>query len=210
MARLTPAPPDDARIRMARDDDAAALHAIYAPVVTGSAISFEYEPPDVGEMRRRLRAILEVAPWIVCESGGQVLGYAYACRYRPRAAYTWTAETTVYVGEAARGRRVASALYDALLAGLCLQGFRTTVAVITLPNPASVALHRRFGFAPMGVLPQSGFKAGRWHPTSFWHHQCRCTGPPGAPPVSPRALESDPSWSRAVVTAQQRILPITD
>src|SRR5213593_2199180 len=130
-------------IRLAGEADAEAVQAIYAPYVRDTAISFETEPPTVEEMGRRIRSVLEHAPWLVCERDGVVIGYAYAGRFHARAAYQWTVEVTVYVHRAHHRAGVGRALYTALLDALRLQGFRVAVGIIALPNPGSVELHER-------------------------------------------------------------------
>lgn len=157
-----------ATIRLATAEDAASIAAIYAPIVRETPISFELVPPDADEFRRRIASVLPRKPWLVCVERGRVLGYAYAHAFRDRPAYRWTVETSVYVAEEARRRGVAGALYRDLMARLAAQGFVTAVAGITLPNPASVALHERFGFRPVGVVPRCGFKFGAWHDVGFW------------------------------------------
>src|SRR5213593_1124663 len=87
-------------IRLAGEADAEAVQAIYAPYVRDTAISFETEPPTVEEMGRRIRTVLEHAPWLVCERNGEAVGYAYASRFHARAAYRWTVEVTVYIDRA--------------------------------------------------------------------------------------------------------------
>lgn len=188
-------------IRMAELSDAPAICAIYAPIVRDTVISFELEPPDTGEMRARMKATMVQAPWLVYERSGVLLGYAYATRYRPRAAYAWTAETTVYVADGARRQRVATALYTALLAGLRWQGYRTLLGVITLPNPASVALHESFGFRALGVLRGAGWKLGRWHDTGFWQLVPDGHGTPDGEPAPPAALARAPEWHAALAHA---------
>ena len=170
------------RIRLARADDGAALAAIYAPAVAATAISFELDPPDAAEMARRVAAVLEYAPWLVLERGGAVTGYAYATPHRERAAYRWSVDTSVYVGEAHRGAGVGRALYERLLALLRAQGYYVAHAGITLPNPASVALHERLGFAPVGVYPAVGWKHGAWHDVGWWRLPLRAPDGPPAPP----------------------------
>ena len=141
--------------------DAATCAAIYAPHVSDGVASFELEPPSVEEMARRIEA---AHVWLVHEAGG----YAYATRHRERAAYRFTVETSVYVAEAAQGRGVGRALYDALLEEVARRGFRVALAGITLPNPASVALHESLGFEPVGVFREVGFKFGAWHDVGWW------------------------------------------
>jgi phosphinothricin acetyltransferase len=148
-------------IRLARPADGDALAAIYRPAVEGIT-SFEEVPPDGREMASRVGATLERMPWLVCEIGGEVAGYAYAGRHRERDAYRWTAEVSAYVHAVHQRRRVGRALYTSLVAVLALQNFATLVAGIALPNPASVAFHESMGFTPVGVFRAVGFKGGRW------------------------------------------------
>src|SRR5437870_2375742 len=113
-----------ATIRLAREEDAAAMLAIYAPYVRDTAISFETEPPSEEEFRQRVRATLEVGLWILCEAGGSMLGYAYGGRFHPRRAYQWTVEVTVYVHQEHHRKGVGLGLYTSLLRCLAPQGFR--------------------------------------------------------------------------------------
>lgn len=145
-------------------DHAAAIAAIYAPNVA-TTVSFETDPPDAVEFERRIGAH---RPWLVAVDGGMVVGYAYASAFKDRAAYRHTAETTVYVHDGHRHRGVATALMEALLERLRLGGIRTVVAVIALPNPASVAAAERSGFRRAGTIPEAGFKHDRWIDVGFW------------------------------------------
>jgi phosphinothricin acetyltransferase len=171
-------------IRVATGDDAAAILAIYAPVVQQSAITFEFEAPDVEGMRRRVLDTLAVRPWLVCEREGAVVGYAYAASHRERAAYQWCVETSVYIAPSARRQGVGRQLYAALLPVLERQGFAHAYAGITLPNPASVGLHEALGFVPVGVYRRIGAKFGAWHDVGWWDLQLRRELP--AAPVPPR------------------------
>jgi L-amino acid N-acyltransferase YncA len=174
-------------MRLARDTDAEAVAAIYAPYVRDTAISFELEPPTADELRQRMRTTLAHAPWLVCEADGEVLGYAYAGRFHARAAYQWTVEVTVYVHHDHRRRRIGEGLCSALLDGVREQGFRTAVGIIALPNPASVGLHEHLGFRPAGVLGSVGFKHGRWHDVGWW---ALALGEYAASPPAPRPLSA--------------------
>lgn len=156
------------KVRPARPSDAAAFAAIYAPSVAGSAISFEEKIPTEGQMRSRIRDTAKTHPWLAAEEGGEILGYAYACRHRERAAYRWSVEVSVYVAGSARRRGVGRALYRALFARLRRQGFVNAFAGITLPNRASVALHESLGFVPVGVYRGIGFKAAQWRDVGWW------------------------------------------
>src|ERR1043166_4300232 len=145
-------------IRLASEADAPGILAIYAPIVKSSPISFETEPPTQAEMARRIRDTLVKYPWLVYDDFGEIAGYAYATAHRTRAAYQWSVETSVYVAEAFRRRRIAQQLYGALFAVLAAQGFVNAYAGITLPNAASVALHEAVGFKPFAVFRGIGFK----------------------------------------------------
>ena len=155
-------------IRLAREDDAEQVQAVYAPIVLETAISFELEIPDVPEMRRRILSTLEDLPWLVCEGDGRFLGYAYAGPHRTRAAYQWSVEVSVYVHADARQMGIGRAFYRSLFGLLTLQGFRNAFAGITLPNPASVRLHESLGFQSIGVYRDVGRKLGRWHDVGWW------------------------------------------
>lgn len=150
-------------VRVATPGDGAACAAIYAPYVEGTSISFELEPPSPAEMAGRIERTLVRWPWLVAEVDGVVRAYAYATRHRDRAAYDWTAETTVYVDEAWRGRGLGRMAMHSLVAVLRLQGFHLAVAGITAPNPGSVALHRSLGFRRVGEFEAMGWKLGGWH-----------------------------------------------
>lgn len=172
--------------------DAAACAAIYAPYVETTAISFEERPPAAAEMAARIERVVATHPWLVAEAGGEVVGYAYGCRFQERPAYRWTAEVSVYVASAKRGNGVGKRLYEALFERLRRQRFQVAFAGITLPNETSVALHERLGFAAVGISPRVGWKAGRWHDVSWWQLELAPVGsepppeplPPG-PPSSP-------------------------
>jgi phosphinothricin acetyltransferase len=155
-------------IRLARPADAKAVTAIYAPFVRDTHVSFETAVPTEDEIGRRIRAALELAPWLVHDLDGEVDAYAYAGPYRDRAAYRWSVETSVYVREDRRRRGVARLLMTTLLDALARQGFRTAVAIIALPNAASVILFESLGFRPAGILPAAGFKVGGWWDVGTW------------------------------------------
>lgn len=178
------------RIRVATPADAGAFLEIYAPVVRDTPISFEIEPPSASELAERVRATLVDRPWLVLEGEeGAVGGYAYATAFRSRPAYRWCAEVSVYVRESHRGRGVGEALYRALLDALGAQGFRSAVAAVTLPNPASVALHERLGFEAVGVFRRVGYKFGRWHDVGWWQRSLGHGEEPPPPVPFPRLVE---------------------
>lgn len=168
-----------APIRIARDEDAAAIHAIYAPSVTAGSATFETVLPGVDAMRERLRARLQHYPYLVWDEAGEVLAYAYAGRFRERAAYDWIAETSIYVRADAQRRGIARRLYGTLLAAMRLQGIHQAVGVITLPGTVSVALHESMGFSAAGVWRQAGFKQGQWWDVGVWQKELQ---PAACPP----------------------------
>jgi L-amino acid N-acyltransferase YncA len=159
------------RVRAATPADAEAIAAIYRPFVVDNAISFETEPPDAAEIADRITRISATHPWLVAvdETGGdRLLGYAYGTVFRTRSAYRHTVETAIYLHPDARGTGLADTLGNALHDDLQNRGFRMAIAVITLPNPASVAYHERLGYRPAGVLPSVGLKFDAWHDVGLW------------------------------------------
>ena len=172
-------------IRFAAETDARQILDIYEPIVTDTAISFEEVAPSRSEMAGRIRNTLERYPWLACEEGGRVLGYAYASPFQSRAAYQWAVEVTAYVRPEAQGRGVASDMYSSLFEILRIQGFISAIAGIALPNDPSVALHERFGFKPVGVLQDVGFKHSRWHDVEWWALRLQ---EPLDPPDTPKSL----------------------
>ena len=155
-------------VRDAAPGDAEAVAAIYAPFVRDTAVSFETEPPPAAEMRRRMEDTLRAHPYLVAEREGAVIGYAYAGAFHRRAAYAPTVEVSAYVAPEAQGAGAGRALYEALLARLRLAGRHGAIAVIALPNAASVGFHERFGFRHVGTLREVGAKFGRWHDVGWW------------------------------------------
>jgi phosphinothricin acetyltransferase len=156
-------------IRTATPDDAPAVAAIYAPIVTDTTISFELQAPSVAEMRQRIAATLPLLPWLVGEDAqGAICGYVYASKFRERAAYQWAVEVTAYVRSDCRGRGVGRQLYTRLFTLLAELGYCQAVAGITLPNDASVALHEALGFEPASRFRDVGYKHGAWRDVGFW------------------------------------------
>jgi L-amino acid N-acyltransferase YncA len=156
-------------IRPAGGGDAEAVRAIYAPYVSDSATSFETTVPEGTEVERRIETGRDRYPWLVFEKDQTVLGYAYASAHRARTAYQWSVEVSVYVHPQAHRRGIGRALYTALLDLLRRQHYVNAYAGITLPNPASLALHRSLGFEPIGVYRGIGFKFDRWHDVAWLH-----------------------------------------
>jgi len=173
-------------IRLARpDDDAAAIAAIYAPFVSDSHVSFELAAPSEAEIRDRIRATLELAPWLVHVTDSEVDGYAYASAFKDRPGYRWSVETSVYVRGDRRRQGVARRLMATLLDALARQGFHNAVAVIALPNDPSVALFESLGFRRVALFQGIGFKLGAWWDVGMWQRELREKQAPPAEPTRP-------------------------
>jgi L-amino acid N-acyltransferase YncA len=155
-------------IREATLDDAAAVRGIYNHYVLTSCISFEEEAVSEEEMRGRIAEYSKSYPWLVYEEGGKVLGYCYASKWRVRAAYRHSVETTVYLDAQSTSKGIGSALYAELIGRLRASGVHALMAGITLPNPASQGLHEKFGFTKVAHLSQIGWKQGAWRDVGYW------------------------------------------
>jgi L-amino acid N-acyltransferase YncA len=169
-------------IRDASEQDGRACAAIYAPYVTDTAISFELDPPAANEMAQRIAAAQRCHAWLVLEHDARVVGYAYGGPYKERPAYRWSSEVSVYLELGRRRTGGGRALYTALFDRLAARGYRTLLAGMTLPNDASVGLHRALGFEPVGTHRRVGWKHGRWHDVA-WTQRMLAAGqdPPAEP-----------------------------
>jgi L-amino acid N-acyltransferase YncA len=175
----------DLRIRDADPvRDGGACAAIYAPHVEGSPVSFEERAPDAAEMAARIQRRAAGHAWVVAERAGEVAGYACATAFNQRPAYRWSTSVSVYVAEDASGQGVGRALYEALFERLRERGFRMACAGITLPNEASVALHQRLGFEPVGINREIGWKEGAWRDVGWY--QLELAPAADGPPAEPR------------------------
>lgn len=151
-------------IRPSTDADLGAITAIYAWHVENGTGTFELDVPDEAEMARRRADVLgKGLPWLVAERGGAVLGYAYANHFRPRRAYRFCLEDSIYLADTARGQGVGRVLLAELMARCQAAGARQMLAVIgDSANAGSVGVHRSLGFEHTGVLRSAGWKFGRW------------------------------------------------
>jgi L-amino acid N-acyltransferase YncA len=166
-------------IRPAKLSDIPAIARIYADAVTHGTASFELEAPDEAEMARRMGDLTTKGfPYIVAEGDGELAGYAYAGPFRARPAYRLTVENSVYVAPKAHRRGVGRALLAALIEASEKAGHRQMIAVIgdSTKQQASIALHAACGFKHIGILPDTGFKHGRWLDTVLMQ---RTIGPGG-------------------------------
>jgi phosphinothricin acetyltransferase len=151
-------------------------------------------------MARRIRTIGETRPWIVLEDDGMIVGYAYASPHYERAAYRWSVSTAIYIGRAHHRRGAGRALYTTLFELLRHMGYYTATAGITMPNTASVGLHRAFGFALVGVYRGIGYKMGRWHDVAWYQTPLQPTPTHPAEPRAIGALQGSAEWDAAVMS----------
>ena len=166
---LRPAPPEETAfayaIRDATEPDIPDMREIYNHYVANSTVTFDEDPLTLAEMRTRFRNVQKLGyPWLVAESpNGVVLGYAYVTPWRPKAAYRFTVENSIYLGPASTGKGLGSALMTQLLARAKAAGVKEIVAVIADRGAEpSIAIHERFGFTQIGHMGKVGFKFGRW------------------------------------------------
>ena len=154
----------DIHLRSATLDDIPAVTAIYRPAVLFGTASFELEPPSEDEMRRRFEAITGGGyPYLVALIGGGVVGYGYANAFRPRPAYRFSVENSIYVAPEFQGKGVGRALLERLIEVCTAQGYRQMIAVIgDSGQRASISLHRALGFTFCGTAHSVGYKHGRW------------------------------------------------
>jgi phosphinothricin acetyltransferase len=129
-------------LRLIRPDDAEVTREIYRYYIENTIISFEYEAPSEEEWLKKIKAITAQYPWIVCESQGKIIGYAYGSVHRSKTAYSWSAESTIYVAEGHHGKGIGRALYKTLFELLKLQGYVNVYAGVSLPNEKSERAHR--------------------------------------------------------------------
>jgi L-amino acid N-acyltransferase YncA len=154
----------DVEIRPAAPADLAAITAIYAEAVRFGTATFELIPPDLEEMTRRYQSLSSGGfPYLVAVRAAEVAGYAYAGPYRPRPAYRFTVENSVYLKPSAQRRGIGSLLLRHLIAQSQTRGYRQMIAVISdSANAGSIGVHIGCGFQMIGTHPNVGFKFGRW------------------------------------------------
>jgi L-amino acid N-acyltransferase YncA len=200
-------------LRLAEIKDAGQISAIYRPYVEKTAITFEETPPGIEEMESKIAKVGPVFPFLVYEeagadaSSGQLLGYAYATRYRERAAYRWSLEDSVYVREDSVGRGIGKLLLAALVEILRESGYVKIYAVITPPNPPSVRLHEQLGFLPLCRFEDTAYKLGAWQAIDWMELTLRepSSLPAGIAPAEPLTFaefaRSRPERLRAILAA---------
>jgi len=157
----------DLTIRLASTDDIASITQLYSAEVSNGIASFEDVPPTVDQMRQRYNDIVELGlPYLVACRNDNVIGYAYASRYRPRPAYRFTVENSIYIAPDYHGLGVGESLFAPLLAACEKAGKKQMIAAISLEvdaqENASVRFHKKMGFRTIGTIEHAGFKFGRW------------------------------------------------
>ena len=160
--------PGEVTIRAAKLRDAASIASIYNHYVANTIVTFEERPVAVREMKARIRLITATHPWLVAGSADGVLGYAYANKWKERAAYRHSTETTVYLAPNATGRGIGRALYTKLIADLRALGCHAIIGGVALPNAASVGLHEAMGFRKVAHFEQVGWKFDHWIDVGYW------------------------------------------
>ena len=172
-------------IRDATADDLSGIAALYGLEVLNGTATFELEPPGRDEMARRFAAVKRHGlPWLVAEVDGAFAGYAYASPFRPRPAYRYGVEGSIYVEETARGHGVGRALLQTLVERVRGMGLRHVIGAISDSDTsaASIALHRALGFRDAGVYRQVGWKFDRWLDVTLMQLDL---SPDGGPPGTP-------------------------
>ena len=183
-------------IRLAKMEDLTQILGIYAPYVEETAVSFEYTVPAMEDFEKRFQTITAQYPWLVWEEQGQVLGYAYSSAPFERAAFSWCAESSIYLRRDQRGRGIGKKLQLALEALLRLQGYQLLYALVTTDNPASVAFHKALGFTHLAQFPGCGWKLDSWHGLLWLEKRLNPVQPVGKfPDAFPTIVESDQKLS---------------
>ena len=169
------------RIRPAAVADAPAIAAIYDHYARETCVTFNTQAPSAAHYAAQIEE--GRYPFLTAEEGGEIAGFAYAAAFRPHDAYRWDVELTIYLQPGLEGQGIGSQLMATLLEELTRLGYLTAYSCITVPNDRSVALHKRFGFAELGVFPATGYKHGQWH-SVLW--LSKTLGELASPPPEPR------------------------
>jgi L-amino acid N-acyltransferase YncA len=160
----------DPVIRPAQPADCLAIASIYNHYVTNTIVTFEEQPVSAAEIESRVAVVQSASlPWLVAEVDGAVAGYAYAVKWKAtREAYRFAVEASVYVAAGFTGGGIGTSLYAELLNRLRAMKMHVVIGGVALPNPASVALHERFGFVKVAHFKETGYKFNRWIDVGYW------------------------------------------
>ena len=157
-------------IRPAGLGDAEQIVRIYNYYIENTVITFEEEKISTDEMRGRIEEYTRDYPWFVYEKDHEVIGYAYAAKWRSRSAYRYSAETTVYVDKDFCGKGTGTALYEKLIEECAKRGLHALMAGITMPNKKSQRLHEKIGFKKIGHFQETGRKFDKWLDVGYWEY----------------------------------------
>jgi len=149
-------------IRKASLADASALLEIYNYYVIHTTVTFDEAAVSLSAFTKKIDDILKAYPFFVFEENNEILGFTYGSKFRPKPAYNYTVESTVYVKHGVHGKKIGTQLYATLIAALKEQKFKSVLGVLTIPNPASIKLHEKFGFTQVAHLKEVGFKFDTW------------------------------------------------
>jgi phosphinothricin acetyltransferase len=156
-------------IRPVKESDAGRLARIYNHYVSGTCITFETDPISAAEMSQRVSESVSASlPWLVAEQSDEVVGYAYASKWKGRCAYRFSVESTVYLDASHTGKGIGFQLYAALIAAIRATPMHAVIGGIALPNQQSIGLHERLGFKKVAHFEQVGFKHDRWVDVGYW------------------------------------------
>ncbi len=193
------------KIRLAAEADSTSILEIYAPFIEDTVITFEYEVPTLSEFSKRMANIQKKYPWLVCEVNDSIIGYAYASQFNERAAYAWSVDFSVYIKPEYHNKKIGKALYTALSQLLRLQGYCNAYTGVTLPNIKSEGLHESFGFKPVGVYHNVGYKFGNWYDVKWFELEIQ---EHFKIPVTPKAINeinNTPGFYTILQKAEQMI-----
>lgn len=155
-------------IREVNISDAKALSEIYRYYVDNFSYSFEYVAPSTEEFAKRISDVSEEFPFFVCETNDEIIGFAYAHKFKERKAYQWVCETSIYAKNGCTQKGVGSALYAKLLPALKQQGYVKVYAGLGCPNEKSERFHQKMGFSLVATFPEIGYKLGEWHDIKYY------------------------------------------
>jgi L-amino acid N-acyltransferase YncA len=178
-------------IRLATPADAEGILEIYVPHIKNTSFTFETKIPSTDEFAVRIQTYLQNWPWLVCESGNKITGYAYGAKYRERSGYQWCVESSVYIHDDYQRKGIAYTLYTALIKILKKQGYNNVYAVINLPNEKSVAFHEKMGFEYFAIYKNVGYKLGKWKNVGWWQLNINEYIPGPEPPIRFSEINKD-------------------
>jgi L-amino acid N-acyltransferase YncA len=155
-------------IRSVTLNDAAEIAEIYNYYILNTTVTFEEQIVSVDTMKSRIEEVTSKYSWLIYEYEGKIVGYAYATSWKPRNGYRYSVETSVYLQNGTSGKGIGSALYSELISGLRSFDVHAIIGGMALPNDASIALHKKFGFEQVAHFKETGFKFGKWVDVAYW------------------------------------------